>query len=146
LDLLEYAFKYNVQIIIKGNSEEYLTKYINYIDDFYNQVPVSRIENELKSFYDCLQRPLQPLMDNLESQTYEVFESDPVKYDLYEQAITKCLKKIGSKEKDTIIMVLGAGRGPLVNCALRSSKITNLPVFIYAIEKNFNAIEMYVKK
>ena len=27
----------------------------------------------------------QPLMDNLESQTYEVFEKDPVKYREYEQ-------------------------------------------------------------
>jgi len=27
----------------------------------------------------------QPLMDNLESQTYEVFERDPVKYKLYEE-------------------------------------------------------------
>jgi len=26
-------------------------------------------------------------MDNLESQTYEVFEKDPVKYNLYQKAI-----------------------------------------------------------
>jgi protein arginine N-methyltransferase 5 len=31
-------------------------------------------------FYDYLQIPLQPLADNLESNTYEVFEQDPVKY------------------------------------------------------------------
>ena len=30
-------------------------------------------------YYDYLQAPLQPLMDNLESQTYETFERDPVK-------------------------------------------------------------------
>jgi protein arginine N-methyltransferase 5 len=30
-------------------------------------------------FYDYLQIPLQPLADNLESNTYEVFEQDPVK-------------------------------------------------------------------
>lgn len=28
---------------------------------------------------------IQPLMDNLESQTYEVFEKDPVKYSQYQQ-------------------------------------------------------------
>lgn len=28
---------------------------------------------------------LQPLMDNLESQTYEVFEKDPIKYSQYQQ-------------------------------------------------------------
>ena len=32
----------------------------------------------------CAQAPLQPLQDNLESQTYEVFEKDPVKYAQYE--------------------------------------------------------------
>ena len=29
----------------------------------------------------------QPLMDNLESQTYEVFEKDPVKYNQYQEVI-----------------------------------------------------------
>lgn len=29
--------------------------------------------------------PRQPLMDNLESQTYEVFEKDPIKYSQYQQ-------------------------------------------------------------
>ena len=36
-------------------------------------------------FYDYLQAPLQPLMDNLENQTYETFEKDPVKYRQYEE-------------------------------------------------------------
>ena len=35
-------------------------------------------------FLDYLQVPLQPLGDNLESQTYETFERDPVKYARYE--------------------------------------------------------------
>lgn len=33
-------------------------------------------------FYPCSS---QPLMDNLESQTYEVFEKDPIKYSQYQQ-------------------------------------------------------------
>mgnify|MGYP003571707458 CR=1 FL=1 len=32
-----------------------------------------------------LQAPLQPLMDNLDSATYEVFERDPVKYVRYKE-------------------------------------------------------------
>ena len=36
-------------------------------------------------YYDFLQAPLQPLMDNLESSTYETFEKDPVKYAQYEE-------------------------------------------------------------
>jgi len=38
------------------------------------------VEQFSKGYEDYLQTPLQPLMDNLESQTYEVFEKDPVKY------------------------------------------------------------------
>lgn len=34
-------------------------------------------------------RILQPLMDNLESQTYEVFEKDPVKYSQYQKVQQK---------------------------------------------------------
>jgi len=36
-------------------------------------------------YFDYLQVPLQPLQDNLESRTYEIFEKDPVKYVQYEE-------------------------------------------------------------
>ena len=42
-----------------------------------------------KGYEDYLQCPLQPLMDNLESQTYEIFEKDPIKYSQY-QKVWKC--------------------------------------------------------
>ena len=38
-----------------------------------------------------LQSPLQPLQDNLESQTYETFERDGTKYSTYEEAVYRCL-------------------------------------------------------
>lgn len=38
-----------------------------------------------KGYEDYLQCPLQPLMDNLESQTYEIFEKDPIKYSQYQK-------------------------------------------------------------
>ena len=41
-------------------------------------------EKFTSAYKDTLQSPLQPLMDNLESQTYETFERDPVKYERYE--------------------------------------------------------------
>ena len=44
-----------------------------------------------RGYEDFLQCPLQPLMDNLESQTYEVFEKDPVKYSEYEKAMVQAL-------------------------------------------------------
>jgi protein arginine N-methyltransferase 5 len=41
------------------------------------------------SYRNYLQSPLQPLADNLESATYEVFENDTIKYDLYEDSLVK---------------------------------------------------------
>jgi len=38
-----------------------------------------------------LEIPLQPLSDNLDSYTYEVFETDPVKYKLYQNAVQAAL-------------------------------------------------------
>ena len=43
--------------------------------------------------------PLQPLMDNLESATYEVFEMDPIKYREYERAIHQALSDFPSAQK-----------------------------------------------
>lgn len=46
----------------------------------------------LFSFEDVLEIPLQPLYDNLDCYTYEIFEKDPVKYKLYQNAIEAALK------------------------------------------------------
>lgn len=109
-----------------------------------------------------MQTPLQPLVDNLDSHTYNVFEKDPVKYDQYQKAIVQALlekkkqncgndvvkglndmiicsddevkdcKTVECSKKFTI-MVLGAGRGPLVRAALNAADITKTNVkVIYA--------------
>lgn len=49
---------------------------------------------------------MQPLADNLESQTYEAFEKDPVKYAQYERAVVKALELEKEKHKDRDITVL----------------------------------------
>ena len=90
-------------------------------------------------YYDYLQSPLQPLMDNLESQTYEVFEKDPVKYKNYQEAVRLAL--LERLDKPITLMVLGAGRGPLVTAALNATTEANHKrVNIYAVEKNPNAV------
>ena len=44
-------------------------------------------------------------MDNLESQTYEVFEKDPVKYTEYQRAMyLAILDKCSLKEKETKVL------------------------------------------
>jgi len=43
-----------------------------------------------------------------------------------------------------VIMVLGAGRGPIVSAAIRASHQAARKVKIYAVEKNPNAVVTYV--
>lgn len=93
-------------------------------------------------------------MDNLESATYQVFETDPIKYRQYEEAVYRALIDMSVKSKETktdmyffnlisVVMVVGAGRGPLVDRSIRASERANVPIKLYAIEKNHNAIITY---
>lgn len=50
------------------------------------KVPDAAVEFT-QGYADFLQAPLQPLMDDLGSMTYEVFERDPVKYNQYEEVL-----------------------------------------------------------
>jgi protein arginine N-methyltransferase 5 len=75
-------------------------------------------EAKLEADYlDALQRPLQPLRDHLEFNTYEVFEKDPVKYERYQQAMRLAL---AAQQKAMTVFVVRAGRGPLVTCTLQA--------------------------
>lgn len=78
-------------------------------------------------------------MDNLQSQTYQVFESDPVKYEQYEEATRRALVDM-RRDSPVVVMVVGAGRGPLVDRALKAADRAGQQVRVYAIEKNSNAV------
>lgn len=39
-----------------------------------------------------------------------------------------------------VLMVLGAGRGPLVNASLRAARQADRKLRVYAVEKNPNAV------
>lgn len=69
----------------------FLFNYNNFVQDRASDGPVERYA---RGYEDYLQCPLQPLMDNLESQTYEVFEKDPVKYTQYQTAIYQAINMI----------------------------------------------------
>lgn len=96
------------------------------------------------SFDDFLEIPLQPLYDNLDAYTYEVFEKDPVKYLYYQKAIEQALRdKVPESEIESrtlILMVVGAGRGPLVRAALNAATNTQRKIKVLVIEKNPNAV------
>ena len=106
----------DVQVILEGRSHGHdMLNYQSYLDHFWQQnTPSDPIKQFAQGYEDYLQSPLQPLMDNLESATYEVFERDPIKYSEYQKAIYYAiLDKLPEEKKDKtlILMVLGAGRG-----------------------------------
>ena len=92
--VLQQLLRLGAQPIITGHcrsSKGYLS-YAQYLAHMYKtSPPKSVIENFAAGYEDTLQCPLQPLMDNLESQTYETFERDPTKYELYHQAVMAAL-------------------------------------------------------
>jgi len=139
-------------------------------------------ESEMEMNYlDSLQSALQPLGDNLEFCTYETFERDPVKYERYRRAIELVLQdkiSLGHLEKHTVnpvksetngnvtedrgddiyhidILVVGAGRGPLVQVSLETvhavneankqgnNGVSSSPIIVprvIALEKNPSAV------
>eukprot|EP00922_Rhytidocystis_sp_ex-Travisia-forbesii_P064358 GHVS01095649.1.p1 GENE.GHVS01095649.1~~GHVS01095649.1.p1 ORF type:complete len:729 (-),score=89.07 GHVS01095649.1:300-2486(-) len=129
---------------------ESIEGYRNFVARLYQQrAPPTEAEQYEYGYLDYLQSPLQPLQDNLESLTYETFEKDPVKYAQYEEAIRRCLADRHRQQSDIatatssgpVIVVMGAGRGPLVHAslnALESEGIENYRVL--AVEKNTNAV------
>ncbi|XP_077088913.1 protein arginine N-methyltransferase 5 [Siphateles boraxobius] len=141
-------FKLEAQFIFSGanrHSEKDLRSYLQYLEYLNQNRPApNAYELFAKGYEDYLQSPLQPLMDNLESQTYEVFEKDPIKYSQYQQAVYRCLlDRVPEEQMETnvqILMVLGAGRGPLVNASLRAANQAKRKLRVYAVEKNPNAV------
>ena len=119
--------------------------YQQYLEHIYQQVPIGDpLQQFARGYEDYLQCPLQPLMDNLESQTYEVFEKDPVKYAKYEEAMTAAMTDMIAEgdrlTKELVVIVVGAGRGPLVRAALNASQTSGRRIRVFAVEKNPNAV------
>ncbi|XP_039019982.1 protein arginine N-methyltransferase 1.5-like isoform X1 [Hibiscus syriacus] len=122
-----------------------LKSYLDYVGYLYQRMePLSEQERIELGYRDFLQAPLQPLMDNLEAQTYETFEKDSVKYLQYQRAISNALlDRVPDGETSavtTVLMVVGAGRGPLVRASLQAAEETGRKLKVYAVEKNPNAV------
>lgn len=131
----------------KGQKSSDPTIYLSCLRTYQRkQPPRTPLERFGAGYQDYLQAPLQPLTDNLESVTYEVFEKDPVKYDCYEEAIKQALidwteeaRAASGPDNKIVIAVVGAGRGPLVTRALRASEAAGVEIELWAVEKNPNA-------
>jgi len=128
-----------------SHSNESLSLYRQCLDQLTSSAPpLTAQEIYEKPYWDYLQAPLQPLMDNLESSTYETFERDAPKYNMYEQAIYLALKDKRAKATDTsaplVLMVVGAGRGPIVDAAIRAEARSGVALRLYALDKNPHAL------
>ena len=98
----------------------------------------------------------------MESATYEVFENDKIKYDIYEESLYKAFldkKRYGRflqtkalpsddassadvqmNDQEIVVMYFGAGRGPLIRKALKAAERAQAKVKVIALDKNPNAI------
>ncbi|XP_015782762.1 protein arginine N-methyltransferase 5 isoform X2 [Tetranychus urticae] len=126
-----------IAILVKGKIPvSYMKKVALYLNEVFDTYRSNSLIDQFATGYeDILQVPLQPLQDNLESGTYEIFERDPVKYNKYTAAMTVALKRL-PKEKPVVVLLVGAGRGPLIRCSLIAAAETGHEVHLYAIEKN----------
>jgi protein arginine N-methyltransferase 5 len=145
VDFIKRGFRHGLQIVFTGTPcgkfGDGLRAYIEAINHIYSTCDkLTEIEMFEKPYRDVLQAPLQPLHNNLESQTYEVFEKDPVKYALYQEAIRLALIDKSKHMDKVVVMVLGAGRGPLVKSTIKAANQAKVKVKIYAVEKNPNAL------
>ncbi|KAF9616785.1 hypothetical protein IFM89_032338 [Coptis chinensis] len=169
--LIAGFFNHSIQIVVSGNllhstsmgtlessnnsdnnsdgiTRHPLRSYLDYVGYLYQRLdPLPEQERFELNYRDFLQSPLQaiqPLMDNLEAQTYETFEKDTVKYSQYQRAVSKALVDRVPDEKastvTTVLMVVGAGRGPLVRASLQAAEETGRKLKVYAVEKNPNAV------
>lgn len=147
--ILKRFMRLGAQVVMSGtcrHAEKGMVAYIQYLEYLWKtQDPLDSVSQFARGYEDYLQCPLQPLMENLESQTYEVFEKDPIKYKRYQEAIGRALlDRVPPEERatrTTVIMVLGSGRGPLVSATLRAAnEDVNCKVKVYAVEKNPNAV------
>ncbi|KAM0788221.1 hypothetical protein ACM66B_001377 [Microbotryomycetes sp. NB124-2] len=137
-------FKFNPTVILSGTARGLHaaggpTAYAQYVRHLHRRAgPLDPVEQYAQGYMDHLQQPLQPLMDNLEGETYEGFEKDPIKYRQYEQAVYAALMDRPESVSITIFVV-GAGRGPLVAGCLRAAERSRRRIVLTAVEKNPSA-------
>lgn len=148
LECLIKANSFTLSLVIRTSQDRDITNHLRYLRFMIERV-IDNHDDELTIWNDNMMLPLQPLSTNLHSDTYRVFEMDRTKYDTYHMAILKALQcivdKFGEKRKLFSLMVLGAGRGPLVDSmieALEKSKddFNGLKFKIYALDKNSSSV------
>ncbi|KAI0983726.1 hypothetical protein GJ496_008284 [Pomphorhynchus laevis] len=151
--ICKFLLRPHVQFIIQGECMH------NDINDYHAYVlhlkekceSLTVVQAHQTEFEGLILEPLQPLKDNLESAIYETFEADKAKYSKYQEAISRAIADIKlltppNEDKPIIVFVLGAGRGPLVDCVIEAANINKANVKITAVEKNLGCISVLISK
>ena len=136
----------NPTLRITTSSRSEIATTSNFLSNFLS-MPMQRrpgcADDPFVSFCDVIQVPLQPLGHHLTTKTYSVFEADVVKYREYKAAIEACLDDWATNERaasTVLILIGGAGRGPLVSCAIAALSRRHVNGHILVIEKNPEAV------
>jgi protein arginine N-methyltransferase 5 len=74
---------------LTDNYQDHMSYICEYL--FKSHDKLDKDEQAEVNYRNYLQSPLQPLADNLESATYETFENDSIKYELYEESMYKAM-------------------------------------------------------
>lgn len=88
---------------------------------------------ELEPALDLLIDPLQPLVVDMKLDVYDTFQTDDIKYNQYDCAIELAILDLRLKKHKLNILVVGAGKGPLLLSTIRHALIID---HISVIEKN----------
>lgn len=139
---LSKLFDLDACVFLSGKSDQDIQPYFKYLSFIHDSSKSDKLYSYSYAYEDLLQVPLQPLINDLDNNMYAIFEQDPIKYQQYEKAITKALtdRAKNSSAEVMTVCVVGAGRGPLVNASLKASENSKVPVKVYAVEKNENAL------
>lgn len=137
--------------IVQGGEVGYL-EYINFLLKKNDKLALSANNKHPQHQSPQLMVPLTPHSDNLSNEVYSVFERDTVKYEMYGKAIRAALMDLMNMQKHSatgklVVLVAGAGRGPLVTQTFNAARELKLGsrLRIMALEKNPQAF-LYLQK
>ncbi|SGZ51127.1 CIC11C00000003959 [Sungouiella intermedia] len=134
------AFTLNVvQLVARSDSPDILILVDSEVSEVLKEIKYAVASAPLSPHSDMLIDPLQPLTTQMGLEVYETFEKDKVKYSQYEAAIEMAIDDLRQKSTNLRILVVGPGRGPLLQSVLRCSGHEDT---IVAVEKNLKCMEV----
>eukprot|EP00186_Timspurckia_oligopyrenoides_P000172 CAMPEP_0182446154 /NCGR_PEP_ID=MMETSP1172-20130603/4023_1 /TAXON_ID=708627 /ORGANISM="Timspurckia oligopyrenoides, Strain CCMP3278" /LENGTH=627 /DNA_ID=CAMNT_0024642039 /DNA_START=137 /DNA_END=2020 /DNA_ORIENTATION=+ len=146
-DFLRAVFQYRPMFCLTGPENAKIKTdagyrvYVQYIAHLFGKQPApSESEQFQEPFHDYLQPLDAPFKINIDSQSFDIMDRDPVKYSRYQEAIAQCFQDRQTSENlPLVVAILGAGRGMMVAKVLEVAANNGRKVVVYAFEKNQNS-------